>query len=676
MQTDRQTLPDFTDLVDVCTLRLVYTVREVVDVSRSYPVQDAVPSLTPFDLLTLGCLFSLPPIDMASLPKGDEYVVVAKHRPSGSPPDTHWVCAPPAPLVPDTPTHVLVIGMRGDTEYEVAHEYHLSSDVHGPVLIEHGISPRTFTAGPMPTEKPLAPAPTEIREDWLTGPSVPPSMRPGEVVFIMSMFPDGKRKGMSIPWPSGNVCALDLETRDPIWYAPLPYFPFHLPEPFNLSSLEPNLLSGEQSILMACGMPSLDCSPDCDPSTYCQGYIELGFDGNVVHEMTTHEINWKVQHQLGWTDVVITHTGHHDCIRLPNGYTVMMAMERVFTPPSHGLASIGETDRERITVAIQQDLVESGVSQEFIDKHVASSYFDIIFLLDEHWDLVYGWRSYKHIDMGRFATYNTLVTRSSLFGQGPMYKNRGDLTYDATHLNTVLYDDTDDTLVISARNLDLVGKIDVSLASQCPGLGPSRPFTERVVWSLRDFKILDRHFDVIDTTTRIQQSLEIISRQHMPSLLPVRGAPPYVKHLTVFSNNVEEYMESSPTWHGRAESGVGAHGRYFIINERLQEAVRVTDVEFPVFGMYIGCSQLLSNGNLWFECGGYGPYPRGIVYPWPRSCLIETTIDGDIVMALNHKIAAYRALRVDSINDPVELTHQPQGMDVSRFIPPHWLKGE
>ncbi|GIQ85993.1 hypothetical protein KIPB_007761, partial [Kipferlia bialata] len=109
-----------------------FTVADIVSQERT-SAKLAVPHISPLDFMTLGCRYSLPPLDLAELGAmyealygeyTEDLCVRVSYRTvpeSGVEPD-QWHDTTCIPLTEDA-TYVIVVGMREEREYQMRHEF-------------------------------------------------------------------------------------------------------------------------------------------------------------------------------------------------------------------------------------------------------------------------------------------------------------------------------------------------------------------------------------------------------------------------------------------------------------------------------------------------------------------------------------------------------------------------
>ena len=329
---------------------------------------------------------------------------------------------------------------------------------------------------------------------------------------------------------------------------------------------------------------------------------EIDLAGNVVRETNIG----IVQHQLfalGATDAqacnaVTTPTVgsaclggfHHDAIRLPNGFTAVLAdIEKIFP------------------IGTQNDT--SGLPVDIIG--------DIIIVLDSNWQVVWWTDTFQQLDINRAAVLGETCAN----GQGgcpPLFlvgKGTTTVAHDWLHGNSLYYWPKNGAIVYSTRHQDWVIKFDYN-----NGLG-----TGQVLWRLG----LDGDFAFPS-----QDPYPWFSHQHDVGF-ENNGAGV----LTLFDNG-NTRVSPPPVGLGSGNS----RGMALIVDETTMQVTAVLSADLGVYALALGSAQLLSNGNYFYQPGIPNSYCIEIL---PTS----GTLTGTQVLNLQ-SATSYRSFQVPDLYTP------------------------
>ncbi len=232
----------------------------------------------------------------------------------------------------------------------------------------------------------------------------------------------------------------------------------------------------------------------------------------------------------------------HDVIRLPNGYTAVIA-----------------TDEQVKT------LKATGTQDVF---------GDMIIVLDANWQVTWAWDAFDYLDINRMTIGGVCVLNGPGCPAQFFQKMPNGKTYTAaldwTHANSLFYDPADGNFVMSLRHQSWAIKVNYN-NNQGDG---------RILWRLGyggDFALAPG-FPVSDW----------FSGQHDVLFHP-NGL------LTLFDNNNASTVTQQP--------GGDAHGQAWRLNTATMVATPVENIDLGVVSPAVGSADLLSNGNIQWQAG-------------------------------------------------------------------------
>jgi hypothetical protein len=277
---------------------------------------------------------------------------------------------------------------------------------------------------------------------------------------------------------------------------------------------------------------------------------------------------------------------NHEAMRLPNGYTAVIAHNEALYTDEQG-----------------------GTPQDPVDIMG-----DEVLVLDTNWNIVWTWNAFDWLP----------VSRAAILGERCPACSQGDVNgccpitlatkaNDWLHGNSLTYDSTDGNLIMSLRSQDWVIKIDYE-----NGAGDGH-----LIWTLGyqgDFTMINTP-DIPSPWFSHQHDVEVW----------VTYNP---KELTLFDNGNTRHS-TDPTADSR--------GQVLSLDETALTVDIHTNVNFPFYSSGYGTSQILDNGNYWWQAGA-GPSPdntRSFEY-------LPSGYSGIIAYAIQFADTAYRSFRLDA----------------------------
>ena len=266
---------------------------------------------------------------------------------------------------------------------------------------------------------------------------------------------------------------------------------------------------------------------------------EIDLAGNLVRETSASAVSWQL---IAMGEDPITSI-HHEATRLPNGHTAVIAsVERILT-----------------------DVQGPG------DVNV---YGEMIVVLDEDFQVVWAWNSFDHLDTTRMALLGE-VCESEGGGCPPLFQ--GETANDWLHANSLGYDPSDGSLLISMRHQDWVSKIDYG-----DGAG-----TGDVIWNLGQ----DGDFALVDASG---DPWPWFSHQHDARLWD--------------GDTLALYDNGNVRVEGPAGIGGNSRGQAYVLDENTMVATLAENFDLGDYAFALGSAQKLANGNYHFNSGWYGGF--------------------------------------------------------------------
>ena len=497
----------------------------------------------------LVALFSAP-----SCPAGS-YMRVAFGANAGSQTYTNWAsCHPPLTM------NFYVSGMRASTTYGMTYQVSTNNKItDGPTSV-------AFTAGPIPSTVTL---PTF---------NVVMPAAPNEGDLILHSITANGGGGSFVP------VATDLNGNVTWYYG---------------SGDEPLLtrpVSGGYLLTLQNGVA-------WNPAFNLTQYVrEIDLAGNVRRETNTGIISQQLL-AMGVTDATpcnqipkppqvgnacLNHF-HHEAVRLPNGYTAVLArLEKLFPPGTQGS-----------TTGKPVDVIG-----------------DMAIVLDTNWQVVWYFDEYQQLDINRAAPLNETCTNGAKGGPGwcRMILALANVANDWTHTNAIYYITASGDLLISMRDQDWLLKVNYS-----NGNGDGS-----VIWRMGP---VDGDF----TFNNIyQEPYPWFSHQH-DAEYQSNG------YLTLFDNG-NTRVAPPPLGLGAGYS----RGMALMVDENSKQVTPELSQSLQIYSPAVGSAALLANGNYFFQPGL--PISDDMQYQ-PAA----NTDTGTLVYSLTSSTYSYRAWQMPSL---------------------------
>lgn len=283
---------------------------------------------------------------------------------------------------------------------------------------------------------------------------------------------------------------------------------------------------------------------------------EINTSGKVVRLLTVSQINSQLTAR-GLQPVL---DFNHDAIRLPNGYTAVIAHNEM-------MVSCSQYPKQCPGGGKQVDILG-----------------DAIVVLDTNWKVSWVWNAFNWLPLSRAALLGEKCIQNP-----PLHYcdiTLATVANDWLHSNSLYYDPTDGNLVLSIRHQDWVIKI-----AYQNGEGDGH-----VLWTLGDTSDLNFAGNTFTMFDPRGVTWPWFSHQHDVGFSkPVPGRP---KLLTVFDNG-NTRVAPPPIGTGSGNS----RGQAWIIDERNMTATLTHSFDLGVYSEAYGSAQQLPNGNFWFFAG-------------------------------------------------------------------------
>ena len=312
---------------------------------------------------------------------------------------------------------------------------------------------------------------------------------------------------------------------------------------------------------------------------YTVGEIDLA--GATLHSLTEASANSQLA-ALGQQSII---DFNHEAMRLPNGYTAVIAHnEALFTNVQGG------TRRNPVDIVGDEVLV-----------------------LDTDWNVVWTWNAFDWLPVGRAAILGEKCHPCAQTQTGDCCPiTLASQANDWLHGNSLAYDSTDGNLIMSLRSQDWVVKI-----AYQNGTGDGH-----LLWTLG-----------------YQGNFTMRNTPHIPS--------PWFSH----QHDVEVWVTQFPKLITLFDNGNTRHstdpsadsrGQVLSLDEAALTVDIRTNVDFPFYSSAYGATQILDNGNYWWQAGA-APSPdntRSFEY-------VPSGYAGIPAYAIQFADSAYRSFRLD-----------------------------
>lgn len=301
---------------------------------------------------------------------------------------------------------------------------------------------------------------------------------------------------------------------------------------------------------------------------------EIDLAGNTVKETTSDRLN--VQLQAMGEDMI--GAVHHDAVRLPNGQTLTLAHV------------------ERLLPGVQDPVIDDVLG-------------DMIIALDRHWQVIWTWNSFDHLDVHRKAILDNKCFAS--IGVCPDLQ-LATVANDWTHSNSIGYSPADGNLILCMRHQDWVIKIDYQ-----DGAGSGD-----VIWRLGP----DGDFTLVPDDPELWFTSAHDARY-------------------IGENQIILYDNGMTRCEGEGTYIEGCHsrGQVLEIDEVGLFATLVVNIDLGNYSEAMGSCQKLSGGNYNFT-SGYQPVPMS--YPDRFGTSDEFLPDGTLGYSLETNNWVYRSYKL------------------------------
>ncbi len=315
--------------------------------------------------------------------------------------------------------------------------------------------------------------------------------------------------------------------------------------------------------------------------------FEMNLAGTTIGSLTESSANSQLT-ALGKQNII---DFNHEAMRLPNGYTAVIAHNEALYTDAQG-----------------------GTPQNPVDIMG-----DEVLVLDTNWNVVWVWNAFDWLPVTRTAILRETCHPCANVATGECCPiTLANQANDWLHGNSLAYDSTDGSLIMSLRSQDWIIKINYA-----NGTGDGH-----VIWTLGNEASQGPgyHFTMIDTP-KIPSPW--FSHQHDVEVW-VSYNP---KLLTLFDNGNTRHA-SDPTADSR--------GQVLTLDEATMAVDIHANVDFPFFSAGYGTSQILDNGNYWWQAGAVGTVTptRGFEY-------VPSGHTGTAAYAIDFADTSYRAFRLD-----------------------------
>ena len=338
-----------------------------------------------------------------------------------------------------------------------------------------------------------------------------------------------------------------------------------------------------------------------NPALTREQYVrEIDLAGNIVRETNTGIVSQQLL-ALGASDALqcnqvpspppvgtaCLNFFNHEIMRLPNGYTALLArLEKLFPPGTQGS-----------TTGQPVDIMGN-----------------MLVVLDTGWQAVWYFEEYQHLDINRPAVLGETCTNGTGAGTCALKLALGNLANDWTHSNSIYYIAAGGDLLLSVRNQDWLVKINYS-----DGTGDGS-----VLWRMGingDFT-----FNNIDN-----DPFPWFSHQH-DAEYQSNGA------LTLFDNG---NTRVAPPPNGLGHPGY-SRGMALTVDEINMQVTPVLSDYLGYYAQALGSAALLPDGNYFFQPGTPGSYAIQILP-------VAGQIYGRQVYNLSCSATSYRAFQMPNL---------------------------
>jgi hypothetical protein len=312
---------------------------------------------------------------------------------------------------------------------------------------------------------------------------------------------------------------------------------------------------------------------------------EINLAGATLDSITEDAANSQLA-ALGQQSII---DFNHEAMRLPNGYTAVIAHNESLYTNEQG-----------------------GTPQDPVDI-----LGDEVLVLDTNWNIVWTWNAFDWLPVSRKAVLGeTCKPCVDIDTGGCCPITLAPVANDWLHGNSLAYDSLDGNLIMSLRSQDWIVKIAYE-----NGTGDGH-----LIWTLGN----EGNFTMINTP---KVPLPWFSHQHDVEVW-VNNTP---RVLTLFDNGNTRHATNP---------NADSRGQVLTLDEAALTVDIHTNVDFPFYSGGYGTSQILDNGNYWWQAGGAGG--KDSAYPTQSSEYVPSGYTGIAAYWIDFADTAYRSFRLDA----------------------------
>jgi len=309
---------------------------------------------------------------------------------------------------------------------------------------------------------------------------------------------------------------------------------------------------------------------------------EIDLAGKVVHVLRESSANAQLA-ALGKQPII---DFDHEAIRLPNGYTAVLA------------------HNERLETDVQGPGTVDVMGDE-------------VLVLDTNWRIVWTWNAFDFLPVRRAAVLGEICKPCNQFAKGCCPITLAPKANDWIHANSMAYDPTDGNLLLSLRSQDWVIKI-----SYHDGAGDGH-----IVWTLGN-----------------QGNITMLNSPHIAS--PWFSHQHTVELVANQSPKLLLLFDNGNTRHA-TDPNATSRGQVLMLDERAMTVDIKTNVNFPYYSFAYGTAQLLDNGNYWWQAGVVGGH--NAPDPTRATEYVPSGSTGTPAYGIQFADTAYRSFRLTSL---------------------------
>jgi hypothetical protein len=286
---------------------------------------------------------------------------------------------------------------------------------------------------------------------------------------------------------------------------------------------------------------------------------------------------------------------NHEAMRLPNGYTAIIAHNERLETNEQGSGTVDVMGDE-------------------------------VLVIDTNWNLVWSWNAFDWLPVNRAAPLGETCHPCSSTQTGTCCPiTLAAQANDWLHGNSLAYDSSDGNLIMSLRNQDWVIKIAYE-----NGTGDGH-----VIWTLGN-----------ESNLGAGNSFAMLNTPNIPS--------PWFSHqhdVEVQSTAVPKLLQLFDNGNTRRSTDPTAdsRGQVLSIDETNWTADIHMDVNFNFYASGYGTAQLLDNGNYWWQAGAAGGQSTADPTHSIEYVYVPSTYSGTAAYSIQFADTAYRSFRLTSL---------------------------